>query len=189
MTGTTSLPRRASAALVGAVAAAALLAACGTTPTASQPNPSTSIAAGSSAAARAAATGPTAGAALTTIDGTTVHVPSSKPSVLVFISISCADCSTAAKAVSKAQTAAGDKATFLAVDLDPGVPASDLHSFLAYVDAKNLPTTVDAKFALMAKYQVNALSSVIVIDPAGKVTYRAVDPSAHAITAAIGEAS
>lgn len=85
--------------------------------------------------------------------------------------------------------AVGDTATFLAVDLDPGVPARDLHGFLASVDAKNLPTMVDAKFGLLAKYNVSALSSVIVIDPAGKVTYRAINPSAGAITAAIAQST
>lgn len=188
MIGTTSLPRRASAALVGAVAAAAVLTACGSPTPASSPKRVTSTSAGTSSHAQAA-TLPVAGATLRTIDGTTVRVPSSKPSVLVFISISCADCSAAAKAVAKARTAVGDTATFLAVDLDPGVPARDLHGFLASVDAKNLPTMVDAKFGLLAKYNVSALSSVIVIDPAGKVTYRAINPSAGAITAAIAQST
>src|SRR5439155_14179008 len=59
--------------------------------------------------------------------------------------VSCADCSAAAKAVAQASHTVGDGATFLAVDLDPGVPVSTLNSFLDYVDAKDLPTMVDAK--------------------------------------------
>lgn len=126
---------------------------------------------------------------LTTIDGTTVRVPSGKPSVLVFISISCADCSAATKAVARASHAVGDKAAFLAVDLDPGVPATDLTSFLDYVDAKRLPTMIDAKAALLAKYNVTALSTVIIIDSAGKVTYRAINPGSNAIVTAVSGAT
>ncbi|WP_265443908.1 TlpA family protein disulfide reductase [Flexivirga meconopsidis] len=118
-----------------------------------------------------------------------MRVPSSKPSVLVFISISCADCSAAAKAVAQASRTSGDKATFLAVDLDPGVAPRDLSGFLSSVNAKNLPSVVDEKAALTGKYQVSALSSVIVINPAGKVTYRAVNPTANAITAAVAHSS
>lgn len=181
MTGTPSLARRAGLALAVAAASAMLLAACGTTPTASSSQQRTTH--------PTAATSAVSGTALTTIDGTTVQVPSSKPSVLVFISISCADCSAAAKAVAQASHTVGDKANFLAVDLDPGVPTQDLKSFLAYVHAKNLPTMIDQKAALLAKYQVSALSSVLVINPAGKVTYRAVNPTPAAITGAVGTAS
>lgn len=131
----------------------------------------------------------TESAVLTTIDGKSVRVPSGKPSVLVFISISCADCSAAAKAVAQASHTVGNRAEFLAVDLDPGVPATDLTSFLDYVHAKGLPTMIDAKAALLAKYNVSALSSVIVIDSAGKVTYRAINPSATAIVTAVSGAT
>lgn len=188
MSRRSSVPRRVGSALTGTLAAATVLTACGTTRTASNPPAATSTSPGSSTALRPA-TAQDAGTALTTIAGATVRVPSSKPSVLVFISISCADCSAAAKAVAQARNSVGDKATFLAVDLDPGVPAQDLNSLLAYVHAKSLPTMIDAKFALSAKYKVSALSSVIVIDPAGKVTYRAVNPTASAITTAVAQSS
>lgn len=177
-----SLTRRVSAGLA-MLAAGAVLAGCGTATTVSRP-PAPSAAAGTTAGAP-----PAAGTALRTIDGLTVHVPSSKPSVLVFLSISCADCSAAAKAVAQASRTIGDKASFLGVDLDPGVPAQDLNDFLGSVNAKNLPTVIDEKAALTAKYQVTALSSVLVVDPAGKVTYRAVNPSASAITAAVAQSS
>lgn len=185
--------RRAGAGLV-AVAAAAILTACGaSTSTATGTHPAVgSHPAAPSADRPGGGAQPAAGqpgTALRTIDGATVRVPSSRPSVLVFISISCADCSAAAKAVAKARNAIGDKATFLAVDLDPGVPAQDLTSFLDYVHAKGLPTMIDAKAALLAKYKVSALSSVIVIDPANKVTFRAVNPSSDAIIGAVNTTS
>lgn len=179
-------PGRRVGATVAVAATAVILAACGSG--ANHIGTSTQSAS-STASGSPAPTQGTESAVLTTIDGRTVRVPSGKPSVLVFISISCADCSAAAKAVAQASHTVGDKAEFLAVDLDPGVPATDLTSFLDYVDAKGLPTMIDAKATLLAKYNVSALSSVIVIDSAGKVTYRAINPSSNAIVAAVSGAT
>lgn len=173
---------RGAGAMLAVTAAIALLAACGTGRNAVGSGPVHSAATATRPAAQAGASG---SQSLTTIDGTTVYVPSRKPSVLVFISISCADCSAAAKAVAQASQAVGDRATFLAVDLDPGVPVQALTSFLDYVHANDLPAMVDARAALLARYRVSALSSVIVIDPAGAVTYRAINPSSAAIVAAV----
>ncbi len=177
-----NVTRRVSAGLV-VLAAGAVLAGCGAASTTASPP------AHSAAAATTASPARLVGTALMTIDGVTVHVPSSKPSVLVFLSISCADCSAATNAAAQASRTIGDKASFLGVDLDPGVPAQDLNDFLGSVNAKNLPTVIDAKFALLGKYKVSALSSVLVIDPGGKVTFRAVNPTANAITAAVAQSS
>lgn len=187
MSPTISRAYRAGAALAAA-AALALLAACGTTPTAAGPHKPTSGPATVSATARAGA-GQAAGGALTTITGATVRVPSSKPSVLAFISVGCSDCAAVTKAVAQAQRVAGNKATFLAVALDPGVPHQYVKGFLSYDDANNLPVTIDTKGTLTTKYQVSTLSSVLIVNPAGKVTYRAVNPSPAAITAALSAAS
>lgn len=182
MSSRSSVARRVSVGLT-VLAAGAVLAGCGAAAT------SSSVPAASAAAGTHAGAAPAAGTALRTIDGSTVRVPGSMPSVLVFLSIGCADCSAAAKTVAQAARSVGDKASFLGVDLDPGVPPQDLRSFLAAADAQNLPTVIDAKAALTAKYQVTALSSVLVVDPAGKVTYRAVNPTANAITAAVAQSS
>ena len=187
------LRRKASAGVAAALAAAVLTACASGTSSATGSHPAGGSHTAAPTANRTRGGAPPAasspGTALKTIDGATVRVPSNRPSVLVFISISCADCSAAAKAVATARNAVGDKATFLAVDLDPGVPARDLHSFLDYVHAKELPTMLDAKFALLAKYKVSALSSVIVIDPANKVTFRAVNPSSDTIISAVNATS
>lgn len=177
-----SMTRRVSVGLA-MLAAGAVLAGCGAAATSSSV-PAASAAVGTPAGAASAS-----GTALRTIDGSTVRVPGSKPSVLVFISIGCADCAAAAQTVAQAARTIGDKASFLGVDLDPGVPVQDLNGFLGSVNARNLPTVIDAKAALADKYQVTALSTVLVVDPAGEVTYRAVSPPAGAITAAVAQSS
>ena len=178
-----SVTRRVNAGLA-MLAAGAVLAGCGAASTASS-LPAPSVAAGTTGRPV-----PAVGIALRTIDGATVHVPSSKPTVLAYIAMGCADCAAAAKAAGQASHTLGSTATVLAVDLDPGAPASEVNAFLDYVGAKGLPVVVDdTHFDLSRKYAVTALSSVIVIDPAGKVTYRAVNPSADAITAAVAQSS
>jgi hypothetical protein len=134
---------------------------------------------------------PAAVVTLRTTDGAVVRVPSARPSVLLFITLGCADCAASAQSMTRAARslrAAGslrDRATFLAVDLDPDLPAAHLTEFLNSVGARGLPATINSDGTLLHKYHVTALSSVLIINPAGKVVYRAVNPTAKAITRAL----
>ena len=90
-----------------------------------------------------------------------------------------------AAGVAGAARSLGGRATFLAVDLEPAVTASHVRDFLDSVGARGLPATINSDGTLLRKYRVTVLSSVLIIDPAGKVVYRAVNPSAKAITRAL----
>jgi hypothetical protein len=191
MTRRRRLPGRARVGLV-AVAAAALVVpccvACGTNPA----TPGRTAASGP----RGAATGQ---AALTTIDGAAVRVPGNKPSVLVFLSMTCADCADAARALARVEAAtkataraahlATAKARFLGVDMDRGASGQAVTDFLHSVGAAGLPTVLDQKAVLSGAYQVTALSTVLVIDSTGRVTFRAINPSPAKILAAVDAAS
>jgi hypothetical protein len=187
------LPGRARVGLA-AIAAAALLASCSTDPA---PRGRSAASDGSAASGPGAAA--TRQAALTTIDGAAVRVPGNEPSVLVFLSITCADCadaartmarvSAAAKATARAAHLATTKAAFLGVDMDRGASAEAVTDFLHSVGADGLPTVVDQKATLSGTYQVTALSTVLVIDSAGRVRFRAIKPSSAAILAAVDAAS
>jgi hypothetical protein len=137
---------------------------------------------------------PAAIATLRTTDGAVVRVPSARPSVLLFISLGCADCAASAQSMARAARSLRaahsprDRATFLAVDLDPDLPAAHLTDFLNSVGAGGLPATINSDGTLLHKYHVTALSSVLIINPAGKVVYRAVNPTAHAIIGALNTA-
>jgi hypothetical protein len=173
---------------VVAIAAAVLLASCSTNPA----KPARSAASSASGAASGQAV-------LTTIDGAAVRVPSNRPSVLVFLSINCADCADAARALARVEAAtmataraahlATTKARFLGVDMDRGVSGQTVAEFLHSVGAAGLPTVVDQKAVLSGTYQVTALSTVLVIDAAGKVRFRAVNPSPAKIVAAVNAVS
>lgn len=163
-----ALGRRAALALVAV--AALTLSACGTT----EPTPKTGV----------VSTVDT----VTLLDGTTVAVPAKEPAALFFFSVGCGECVGGAKSLGEAAREFGDKATFLAVDMDPSESEATIRQFLDYVEAPELPTAVDTNAQLSRRYQVAALSTLIVVDPGGKVTYRATDPSSQEIQDALRKA-
>jgi thiol-disulfide isomerase/thioredoxin len=170
------------------IATAVLLASCSTSP---------------ATRAHTAASGPRGAATgrvvLTTIDGAAVRVPGNRPSVLVFLSMTCADCADAARSLAQVEAAtkataraahlATAKARFLGVDMDRGASGQAVTDFLHSVGAAGLPTVLDQKAVLSGAYQVTALSTVLVIDPAGRVTFRAINPSPAKILAAVDAVS
>jgi thiol-disulfide isomerase/thioredoxin len=184
-------PRGRPVVVLGAIAAAVLLISC-----------CAACSTNSATGGRSAASGSRAGAgqaALTTIDGMAVRVPDTKPSVLVFLSITCADCADAARTLARVEAAtngtsraahlATTKARFLGVDMDRGASVQAVAAFLRSVGADGLPTVLDHNNALAGTYQVTALSTVLVIDSAGRVRYRAINPSPGKILAAVDAAS
>ncbi|MFD4190514.1 TlpA family protein disulfide reductase [Amycolatopsis thermoflava] len=123
-----------------------------------------------------------------TIAGHTVRVPGAKPTALFFFSVGCGECAGGAKSLAQAARAAGGKAEFLAVDMDPSESTQDITGFLKTVDGTDLPAAIDTGAALTQRFGVSALSTLVVVAPSGKVTYRATDPSPQAITTALDQA-
>jgi hypothetical protein len=176
-------------ALVAVVATAAvLLVSCSTKP-----------ATGAHGAASSPRGAATRQVIMTTINGAAVRVPSNTPSVLLFLSITCADCADVARTLAQVEAAtrataraahlATGMARFLGVDMDRGVSGQAVTDFLHSVGAAGLPTVLDQKAVLSGMYQVTALSTVLVVDGAGQVTFRAVNPSPAKILAAVDAVS
>lgn len=171
--------RRGLAGVAAAVLAAGTLAACGPTAAPSTTTP---------AAPHANATATTA-ATLTTVDGKSIDLPAAAPTAVLFFSAGCGECVGGGKSLAAAHTAvqkAGGHAQFLAVDMVPTESAADVGTFLDQVNGTGLPAVVDTNGALTSRYQVSALTTVLVIDPAGQVTYRGHAPSQDQILAALG---
>src|SRR6266540_2579880 len=127
--------------------------------------------------------------ARTTIDRKTVRIPDGKPAVVFFFSATCGSCLAAGKAVVKVHRQATDKADFLLVDLDPTEPRTAIETFRARIGDKSLPMVSKGAAELAQAWQVTALSTVVVVDAAGTVTYRVTDAPAADILAAIDEAT
>ena len=176
--------RRRLAGLVLAAAAVALLGGCcgcGLPTQASQ---------GGNGADDATVT-PTPQAALTVraLDGRPIQIPGRRPTVLYFFSAGCRQCVSGARSLVQARKQTGPAATFLTVDLDPTETPAVIRQFAAVAGDPDLPAASDRDAALGRRYQVAALGTLIVIDPAGAVTYRAVDPTIAPTLAAIANAT
>jgi hypothetical protein len=171
---TTSRTRRKALQLVGACAAATLtLTACGN--------------AGSPGSA-----GKDGTAQLTSIGGQRIALPADRePTAVFFFTSGCGECVGGTQSLGEAAAAAkksGTRAHFLAVDMDPGESKDTINAFMDYVHAEQVPTVIDTGATLTQRYHIAALSTLIVIDADGKVTYRGTDPSAQTITAALKKA-
>ncbi len=178
MTPSTASPRRAHRRIATTTLAAAALAltACATDT-------------GAGPAASPAPAGGPATTTVTTIAGNTVSLPGSKPAALFFFAVGCGECTGGAKSLAQAATTVGDKAEFLAVDMDPSETSDAITGFLRSIDSPHLPAAIDKGAALSRTYHVSALSTLIVIDPTGKVTFRATDPAPDKIQDALATAS
>lgn len=177
---TLSPPRRRTLlALAVTAALAAGATACGTETTPAK-----------TTAANSTGKGPVSkdGSEVTTIGDEKIPVPGEKPTALFFFSVGCGECAGGAKSLAKVGKELNGKANVLAVDMDPGESPQLVRQFLDYIKAPQLPAVIDKNATLSQRYQVAALSTLIVVDPAGKVTYRATDPGPEAIQAALEKA-
>ncbi|MDV2436167.1 TlpA family protein disulfide reductase, partial [Corynebacterium tuberculostearicum] len=115
------------------------------------------------------------------IDGTTRTIPDGKPAALFFFSAGCGECAEGADSLNKASTALGSSADYLLVDVDPREPKETINGFRDYIKAPELPAVIDTEATLTTRYKVTSISTLVVVDAKGDVTFRATDPSAEKI--------
>lgn len=166
---TTCVSRRAAISIAGVLAAAGALGltGCGSTAEDRSDGPAT----------------------VTSIDGQQIRLPApGEPTAVFFFSVGCGECVGGAKSVAQAAGQLGDKASFVLVDMDPGESAQTVAGFQDFTGTQALPAVIDTGATLTTRLSVASLSTLVVVDPAGKVTYRATDPSADQITTALRDA-
>ena len=139
-----------------------------------------------------AATDPGSPATVTSVDGQQISLPATgKPTAVFFFSVGCGECVNGVRSLGEAATSAeqsGPEARFLAVDMDPGESKKLIGDFMASVDAEHVPAAIDEGAALSRRFKVAALSTLVVVDADGSVTFRAADPSAETIIAELKKA-
>ncbi|WGI36022.1 MULTISPECIES: TlpA family protein disulfide reductase [Mycolicibacterium] len=162
--------------VAAALLTAGALTACGPAATTSTTTP-------------APPTGAAAPAALTTVDGHSVDLPATSPTAVLFFSAGCGECVGGGTAVAGARAAvqkATGTARFLAVDMVPTENTADVHRFLDQIGDTNLPAVIDTHGDLTSRYQVTAQTTLLVIDPSGRITYRGHAPAQDQILTALG---
>lgn len=169
---------------------ALLLTGCGaqTSPSGAA-SPSSGSAAGASSSEAGSATGVSfAPLTVRTVSGTSLTVPTNKPTLFYFFTASCSSCVTSAKSVGAAVAKTGSRVQAVAVDLDPGEPVSVIDGFMQAVGNPPLSVVRDDG-TLLKRLNVDALGLTVVLDKTGRMVYRGVDPSAAQTGAAIAAAS
>lgn len=178
-------------AIAAALITAAALAACGHATTT---NSSATPGANATATTAQSKPGATANATtVTTVDGKQVAIPGATPTAVLFFSYNCGQCVEGGKSLAAARAAVqknGGNAGFLAVDMDPKDAPGAVARYLDQIDGKNVPAAAaDSGAGLVTRFQIAETSSVIVVDPAGQVTFRGQAPSSDQILAALGKSS
>lgn len=165
------------------IAAALLLTGCGTPagPAAAPP------ASQGAAVAQGAGSPDGSGVNVRAVDGSTLKLPTGKPTVIYFFTASCGSCITGIKNVASG-LAKSPGATAVAVDLDPNEPAEVLKQFRGSVGNPPLTFARDDG-TLLKQFNVDALGTTVVLDPSGKEVYRGVDPSADQTAKALAAAA
>lgn len=163
------------------ITAALLLAGCGT-----PAGPGAAPPASQGPAAAPAPGSPATAVTVKALDGSSLKLPTGKPTVIYFFTASCGPCAAGVKNVASG-LAKSSGATAVAVDLDPSEPTEVLNQFMGSVGNPPL-TLVRDDGTLLKQFNVDALGTTVVLDPSGKEVYRGVDPSADqtakALTAA-----
>lgn len=128
------------------------------------------------------------GISVTALGGRQLSLPDGRPVVLGFVAATCGDCLSDIETLGTVRAAAGDRAAYLAVGIDPATPAEDLAELLHAAGYPDLPAAVDADGSLVRAYRVSALGTVVVLASHGTVAYRAVKPRAEAVRQALAAA-
>lgn len=162
--------RRRLTALAATSMLAVLLSACGGL---TKDNPSPAGAEGISAASFTARN----------VAGGSTTLPGDRPSVLLFFSVECGGCGPTAQGLAQAQAQDPKAADFAVVDVAAYETAKDIEGFLKDYDATALAFASDPDGTLIARYGVTQLSTVVIVDPDGKVVFRGVEPNAAKIRA------
>lgn len=175
-------PAARAGAVMGVVLAAILLAGCGSTAGAGAPP--------SAAAASDAGTGSgpaVASVSVKTLNGSPLTLPTGKPTVIYFFTVSCGPCAAGVKNVASGLAKAAPGAQAVIVDLDPSEPTEVLNQFIASVG--NPPVTlVRDDGTLLKHFNVDSLGTTVVLNSSGKEVFRGVDPSADETAKALAAA-
>ena len=146
--------------LLGALAAALVLAACAQAPA-------------GGTVARAAAGGPSF--RVRTLAGKTLTPPgpSDQPMVLYFMAAWCSSCAIPAGELAQVKKDYGPRApTILAVDVDPSDTADDLRAFARGIKDADYDWAMDQGGAMVRAFGVKALDTTVILAPGGRVAVR-----------------
>jgi thiol-disulfide isomerase/thioredoxin len=122
-----------------------------------------------------------------TATGTPLTVPGSRPAVVLFFAVECGTCGPTAQTLAQTQAQNPTRADFVAVDIAGQEPQSEVAGFLTANNAAGVANAIDTDTAWARRFNITQLSTVVIIDTTGKEVFRAVEPSAQQLQAALAK--
>lgn len=106
-----------------------------------------------------------------TLSGSTFAVPTGKPTALWFTADGCRSCIPKAQALDRIKAAAGDRIAVLGVDISPTDTEATYRRWIEEVGNPRFDFAMDKNGQLTVAWKVRDTSTVVILDPAGKVVY------------------
>ncbi|MGD9430699.1 TlpA family protein disulfide reductase [Arthrobacter russicus] len=100
----------------------------------------------------------------------------------------CGACGPGTRVLAEVQNSSPAAANYVAVDIAPYETAEEIKEFLAANNASALAFASDSDTRLITAYQINQLSTAVVLDAAGREVFRAVEPGAEQLREALATA-
>ncbi len=129
-----------------------------------------------------------AGYRLTSVTGQAVTIPAGRPTVLYFMSASCSSCWQGSSQLAQAYAALRTKAQVVSLDVTPQVDTASQVETMAQETGARWPQTF-ATSALLTRYHVESLDTVVVLSPTGRVVYDGSIPSNAQLLALVTRAA
>jgi|GEM_PF-5322323 len=124
-----------------------------------------------------------------TITGTSATIPvPGKATVMIFYSVGCGTCISITQHIATIAKS-HPTAEYVAVNIDPTEDVRSSKGFLDYIDSPAIIGINDTKATITRAYQVASVSTVVVLNPAGQIVLRGVEPPPDNITKAVETAT
>ena len=123
-----------------------------------------------------------------TIDGVTFTVPAGKPTALLFVTTGCGTCLDQAAQLDRVAQQYGDRVALIAIEIDPWASIGDVRKFGQDAGGVHYPLAIDMNSKIHNQLRAYALDTVIVLDGAGRVVYREINPELGSIVSGLRRA-
>ncbi len=125
---------------------------------------------------------------LTTLAGTAVAIPTGKPTVLYFMSASCSSCWQGSAQLSQLWPRWRGRADLISLDVTPQVDTPRAVAQMVSTTGATWPQAY-ATQAILSRYRVEYLDTVVVLSPRGKVVYDGAIPPNPRLSILLGKAA
>ncbi|MER3458367.1 MAG: hypothetical protein C4309_06830 [Chloroflexota bacterium] len=116
-----------------------------------------------------------------TLDGQTFSLSAQrgKPTVILIMAYWCSSCVPEARAMTRLYQEYGDRAAFVALDVDPSSTPEDLRAFKALAGDGNYVWALDTGQKVASTYRVRALDTTFIVDRDGTLVYQDTYPTPY----------